>query len=129
MQAKDTVCNSVDIELPFGQALTQFFCPVCGKGIIEPDESFEAPQCKHVEWVYLDALGEFLFVAPHLQARIDQFSERADENDDCVPLNELQKVWGSDTTVVFNMKTGGIACGPVWETLRFGVNFVPEGSD
>jgi hypothetical protein len=128
-ETKETVLNSVDLEFPFGQQLEQFFCPACGKGIIEPNQPFEAPQCKHVEWVYLDELSEFIFAQPEVQARIDDFNERADEDDDLDPLEELQKVWGSSTKVVFNITTGGMACGPIWSTARFGLNFEPEESD
>jgi hypothetical protein len=79
-----------------------------------------------VEWVYLDELSEFIFAQPLLQARIDQLGEKEDEDSEFNLREEIEKIWHRKTNVVFNITTGGMACGPVWSTVRFGLNFVPD---
>jgi hypothetical protein len=121
--------STVDLQFPLGRPFNQFFCPACGKAILEPNQAFEAPQCQHVEWVYLDEIGEFIFAQPPVQTQIDELNEKAEDDDDFDLFEELQNIWGSSTKVIFNVTTGGMACGPVWETARFGLNFVLDESD
>src|SRR5262245_39023217 len=116
-RTKKTVANRIDLQFPFGLALDQLFCHACGIAIIEPNKAFEAPQCQHVEWVYLDELGEFIYAQSAVQARIDELNQKANDDDDFDIFNELMKSWGSSTKVAFNITTGGMACGPVWETV------------
>jgi predicted RNA-binding Zn-ribbon protein involved in translation (DUF1610 family) len=112
--------NTVELEFPFGLSFEQFYCPACGKAILEQDEPFEAPKCQHLEWIYLDGLGEFVFAAPVVQERIDILSEKAKVDDDFDLYEELQKIWASSTKVIFSITTGGMAGGPIWETVRTG---------
>lgn len=128
-ETASATCSTVDLEFPFGQSFDQFFCPACGKPILEPEQSFEGPQCQHVEWVYHSAVGEFIFAQPAVQTRIDELNQEAEDDDDLDLFEELQKRWGSSTKVVFNVSTGGMACGPIWETVSFGLNFVSDESD
>jgi hypothetical protein len=116
--------NTVELKFPFGLSFDRFYCPACGKPILEPEEPFEAPKCQHLEWIYLDGLGEFVFTAPVVQERIDKLSEEAEGDDDFDLYEELQKTWASSTKVVFSVTTGGMACGPIWDTARYGLNFV-----
>lgn len=116
-------CNTSEFEFPFGLCFEQFYCPACGNAILEKEEPFEGPKCQHLEWIYLDGLGEFVFTAPVVRQRIDELSERAEDDDDSDLCEELQKTWASSTKVVFNISTGGMASGPIWVT-RIGLNFV-----
>lgn len=122
--AKNAKCNTVELVFPFGLSFERFYCPACGKAILEQDEPFEAPNCHHLEWIYLDGLGEFVFTAPVVQEQIDELSKKAEQDDDFDLYEELQKVWASSTKVVFRVTTGGMACGPIWETARYGLSFV-----
>ena len=121
---RDAKHNTVELRFPFGLPFERLYCPACGEAIIEEDVPFEGPRCKHLEWIYLDGLREFAFTAPAIQERIDELSQRT-EVDDCFDLcDELQKTWASNTTAVFSITTGGMACGPIWETARYGLNLV-----
>jgi hypothetical protein len=102
--------------------------PRLRKPIIERDKPFEESQCEHVEWVYLDELGAFIFAHPSVQAVIDDLCAKADESDDDDSdlVEELHKLWGGPTRAVLTLTTWVMACGPVWSTVRFGLNFITD---
>src|ERR1035438_319609 len=91
---RNAKCNTVELEFPFGLSFEQFYCPACGKAILEHEEPFEAPKCQHLEWIYLDGLGEFVLTAHVVQECIEKLSEKAKDDDDFDLYEELQKTTG-----------------------------------
>lgn len=122
--SKQSTCSTVNLEFPFGQLFDQLYCPVCGKPILVSGDSFEAPQCQHVEWVYLDSLSKFIYFGTMAGAILEALSKKMEDVDDLDLREEFQEIWGGSTKMVLSVTTGGMACGPVWDTVRFGFNFL-----
>lgn len=126
----------LDIEFPFGIAIRQWYCPVCGEPVLVDDFESENPACPHVDWIYLDDVCEFLWLKPQLAQLLDEsgseedFSqedeapeEDEDSEEDDSELDALIRAWDGKAKAVFVFTTGGIACGPVWSTIRIGFDF------
>lgn len=125
----------LDIEFPFGVTIQQYFCPVCGEPVLVEDFEAETPACPHVDWVYLDDVCEFLWLKPEVAKLLDQIDvgeedSQGDEDSDAEDaeaadpeLDALIRSWDGKAKAVFVFTTGGIACGPVWSTIRIGFDF------
>ena len=120
--------NTLRLTVPLGIAFDRLHCPVCGKAVFEPDTPCDAPNCAHVQWVYLGETGEFTYTTPAVQAAIDELKQ-AEEDDEVESLKErFEATWSSNTRVSFEITTGGMACGPVWSTISVGVEYMPDSA-
>jgi len=127
---------TLDIEFPFGIAIQQWFCPVCGQPLLPEDYNTDQLSCPHVDWIYLDDIAEFLWQKPQVAQLLNESSSSQDisQEDDHVQEKEtgidtLIHAWDGKTKAVFVFTTGGIACGPVWSTIRIGLDFSIPPSD
>lgn len=109
----------VKLEFPFGVEFDEFFCPACGAALMDRDQ-FAGHPCPHLAFAYIDEAGEFAYVSPRLGAA----AARADEDDDD-PVATLAAKLPAGTSVVFELTTGGMGCGPVWSTVVFGIELSP----
>jgi|DewCreStandDraft_4_1066084.scaffolds.fasta_scaffold06592_3 hypothetical protein len=132
----------LDIEFPFGIAIQQWFCPVCGEPVLVDDFESENPACPHVDWIYLDDVCEFLWLKPEVAELLDgaesgedvsqeDMASGADEDseEEDTGLDALIRAWDGEAKAVFAFTTGGMACGPVWSTIRIGFDFSIPPSD
>lgn len=120
--------NALTLTFPMGYEFQRLHCPVCGAPILEPGKPFEEPNCIHVEWVYLEEVSEFIYVAPSVKQAIEQVDSDEDPGEDKPdhPVERLAALWKSATRGHIEVSTGAMACGPVWTTVYFGINFMQE---
>lgn len=134
--------STLDIEFPFGIAIRQWFCPVCGEPVLVDDFETETPACRHVDWIHLDDICEFLWLKPHVaqlleetnsEKEVSQEDVASGENEDSeekdAEIDVLIRAWDGKAKAVFILTTGGMACGPVWSTIRIGFDFSIPPSD
>lgn len=92
---------------------------------MSPEQNFESAPCPHVDWVYVDEVGEFVYASPAVQTQIDKLEAEADEDDDLL-IDKLEAVWHEPTKAHIAITTRGMACGPVSSTIQFGLNLLLE---
>lgn len=129
------------IDWPFNAPQPALKCPLTGMdialGVEEADD--EAP-CEDIDYesiptvlfAFLGDISEFLYIRPDLKQKLDaqraalvMSNEEANEWDDFELLKSSTGMLGN-VPVIFEVNTGGMACGPVWSTLWVGLDlFVP----
>ena len=108
----------IDIAAPFGDDPLDIFCPICGQKLTEGEE---LNPCEHCLAVYFDGwpiatneLGNKIFeedVAPHLFSR---------------GIARPNEMLATGSNFILSHTTGGMACGPVWESVEFIFEAYPE---
>ncbi|PJB46187.1 MAG: hypothetical protein CO108_06135 [Deltaproteobacteria bacterium CG_4_9_14_3_um_filter_63_12] len=78
--------------------------------------------------VYLEELGEFILVAPHLKQATETALDFDDDDVECDVLKRLHEAAPSESILHLEIETSGMACGPVESTLYIGFDFAPPVS-
>lgn len=110
--------NTVKLSFPLGERGVSLHCPACGKAMMDDEQTAENP-CEHLAFVYLGEIPDFSYVSP----KLTKLAESALDSDD--PVKEASKKLDEKTSVVFQVETSGVACGPVSSTAVLA--FVFEG--
>ncbi len=107
-----------------------FYCPVTGKHILSEEDSESSPA---TAFIYIDDIGEFSGIRPDLlklyEEKCDFYPENDEDEDDLNPIDRFMKLLkDTPNLVVFNITTSGVACGPVSNTVRVGIdmNYCPS---
>ena len=106
--------TQIDLEFPFGETNARLNCPACGVEIIGSEEF---GTCEHLLFLFCGMAGLFDTIDPTLEADVDQAAET--EDDGLNPVELAFDLLGRSPTeglVAISHTTGGMACGPVWET-------------
>ena len=117
--------RKVELEFPFGHDFPPLYCPVCGTVAQIPDEPSEMPTCPHVEFRFLGMIGEFDYTTPQIDKLLDEWEEKYGDDDEVESLEYIEKD-NNKTRIIFEITTGGMACGPSWSTVVYGFNYLPE---
>ena len=111
-------------------------CPITGQVIAagydpsngETPEDYVEPNLEAVPTVlfhYIPEVGEFDFIRPGLQSKIDavreELGDRADDLDDFEILEAHVDEIGS-VPLIFQLITSGMACGPVSSSIFVGLD-------
>jgi len=120
----------VDLELPFGKRCDAFYCPACGAPIAQPEHGLSPTPCEHLRFVYLESVGLFAFVADDLREALDRAERAADEAADEAwdPLDAVCALLPEQNVICVHLTTGGMACGPVWESTVYGLDLLGRGA-
>jgi len=121
-----SVSNILSLSFPMGSQCQSLFCPACGAQIVGLEMTYETAPCPHLDWIYVEEVGEFLYASPAVQNNLDQWESEAleDEEDEQLPIEKLVTEWSAPTKAHIAITTRGIACGPVSSTLQLGINFL-----
>ena len=102
-------------------------CPVCGNAAIDPEAGGYEP-CSHLQFIYSMRLLDFEY-ANHFTSSTVTAKALRQSSEDCLTEDEGWGEWlcrtlgaagfGSET-LVFEVTNGGLAAGPVEETLAWG---------
>ncbi|MGE0713698.1 MAG: hypothetical protein AB7T09_37340 [Planctomycetota bacterium] len=111
---------TIDLELPFGLPAPDLFCPACGVLVLGAAEGAEEEPCPHLLYVYLGDVGLPHYVSPGL-APLDE-----DSPDFLDDVERLLAKRGARSVLRFSLTTGGMACGPVWNTVYVGIDLLGD---
>lgn len=108
----------LDLEHPFGDTSARLHCPACGAETIGA-EGFAT--CDHLLFLFVGIAGLFDMIDPGLETWIQRETERRVEvgEIELSPLElayELLDASPAKGLFALSLTTGGMACGPVWET-------------
>lgn len=104
----------IDLEFPFGDTSARLHCPACGAEIIGGEEF---GSCEHLLFLFCGMAGLFDSIDPALEADVDLAAEEQDDAFCPVELAfALLERSPTEGLVAISHTTGGMACGPVWET-------------
>ena len=103
------------------------YCPVCGQALYTQKE--DATSCEQVVFSYLADIGEFDYVASHLEAQVNSIMEKAEDDEDADPVDILLEQLESTSILFFSITTSGVACGPTSSTVYVAVDFCPPGAE
>ncbi len=120
-----TECNSPQyaaVEQPFGTELVFIHCPICGEpGLKIIDGAGQVTPCDHLAFIFVESVGEFEYQSEDFQSRLEKLElEEVSTNN----FQEILAQAGYDNKfLAIALASGGMACGPVWETVVFGFDF------
>ena len=100
-----------------------FYCPVTGHYIQGP-EHFEPSPAMVAGW-HSDIMDEPLTLSDTFAPAYNKFVEDLDEDDFVYDenLENFLKAIDAENLVCFKLNTSGIACGPVFSTVWFVIDF------
>lgn len=126
--------KTLEVEYPFGyDEPLVVHCPACGARVLDPDEE-EEEECPHLLFIFSGMAQTFYHASERAERLLAQaeakMSETEDEGDvDDYPSEMdlvLRELPETTTSFVMDITTGGMGCGPVWETLSFCFDLVPQ---
>lgn len=103
----------VYIEYPADASFQDFYCPACGTAILKANETRGEAACEHVDFLFIEELGEFRFIRPEFLAalRAQGISlvgiDPVDADDFVDKLGALKT---GTTSVIFHVTTVGMSC-------------------
>jgi hypothetical protein len=112
--------QNIEIDWPFNAEPPEIFCPICSAPILKNGEELN-DFCDHVEFVYLDEIGDFLFASKSIAQAVEDAREKAEnDNDDDFEVIEFLDARSNPAGFSLALTTSGMACGPVSSTIRVG---------
>ena len=112
------------IELELSQ--DSFFCPVTGHHI-QGAQHFEPSPAMVAGW-HSEIIDEPLALEDPVKDPWDAYVKKVDEADEGYDIKEFLRGIKNENLVCFEITTGGMACGPVWSTVWFVIDFNYEES-
>jgi len=107
--------QNVAMTWPFDARKGELFCPFCGKRFWSIRT--RPPAGEHRRFVYLDDVCDYHWLPRDLRAKRGELEENLPENGRVGgKLARLVGLKKTDSAVAFWITTGGMGCGPVWNT-------------
>jgi hypothetical protein len=103
----------VYIEYPADATFQDFYCPACGTPILKANEARGDAACEHIDFLFIEELGEFRFIRPEFRERVRAQGislvgiERADADEF---VDKLSALISGTTSVIFHVTTVGMSC-------------------
>ena len=129
------------VEQPFGIELQPMFCPICGHHSInteeDSDEYYKVTPCEHLAFIYLNDIDEYEYQSEDFAKRLENIPEDEDTDED-IEDEDIEDEDDEDTKYFYNLLVkagydnkmlaveivhGGMACGPVWNSVTFGYDY------
>lgn len=134
----------VTIEWPFNAPQPALRCPSTGNVIApgfegaaerDPITEIDYSGIPTVLFVFLGEINEFLYIRPDIQeslkkrrVTLETSEEDSEDDSDFEILTSSDEMFG-DVPLIFELNTGGMACGPVWSTVWIGLDIFAPFSD
>ncbi len=125
----------VEIAWPFDADPPELYCPRSGKIFLDAEGEVEQPGSPYVTFLYLDLVGDFIYLREDLAERLKDaraalLEEGVEEDDLPSDLEMLEeKVNLGVAPVVFKIATSGRACGPVSSRIIVGFDLWGEADE
>ena len=112
------------VEQPFGIELQPMFCPICGHHSInteeDSDEYYKVTPCEHLAFIYLNDIDEYEYQSEDFAKRLENIPE---DEDTKYFYNLLVKAGYDNKLLAVEIVHGGMACGPIWNSVTFGYDY------
>lgn len=114
----------IEIQLPFG-AGQDFHCPVCGTNFSQPERDDRPGSCPHLLFTFLESESLMVYAAPSVAQALEAAGETKPDVEDLDEgdANRFIQAIADRSPVVFRVSGGGMACGPVWFTTVYALDF------
>ena len=109
------------IEQPSGGQIPVIHCPICGTPTNIWDDEYDSDVCPHLAFIYLFSAGEFGYLTPKFEQRIEVIKDeklRFDNFQEC-----LKKAGYDNKLLALEITYGGMGCGVSWNTDVYGFDF------
>ena len=117
------MANWTKIEVDLGDQ-SGVFCPVCGAQATPTVEVDEPEMCDHIVAVYLDLIGEFMYIKPQYQNVVDALQD--DEEIDDYLEGFIEKVSLPSVMFLSVTESGVTSHGMHSDTVTVGINYAPH---
>jgi hypothetical protein len=110
----DPRCHPMQI-IVYERGDHNFFCPVTAQPVYN---DLGEPMAPSFRAFWIDQVPEEpLIHDPDLQAAWDAYRDQWSDTEECIQPEDFLRSYERKGWVVFQITTGGFACGPVWETV------------
>ena len=109
------------IEQPSGGQIPVIHCPICGTPANIWDDEYDSDVCPHLAFIYLFSSGEFGYLTPKFEQRIEVIKDeklRFDNFQEC-----LKKAGYDNKLLALEITYGGMGTGLSWNTDVYGFDF------
>jgi hypothetical protein len=116
----------IRLDWPFNADPPELYCPRTGELVVSNGEDeVEQPASPHVTFVYPEVVGEFVYLRDDLRERLEATCARlvaaGADPDDLVDIEVLlEHTPLGEVPMVYELRTSGMACGPVSHRLWVG---------
>ena len=116
----------IRLDWPFNADPPELYCPCTGALVVSNGEDeVEQPASPHVTFVYPEVVGEFVYLRDDLCERLEATRARlvaaGADLDDLVDIEVLlEHTPLGEVPMVYELRTSGMACGPVSHRLWVG---------
>ena len=109
------------IEQPFGCPIPVVYCPICGAPANIWDDDFDSEICPHLAFIYLFSAGEFGYLTPKFERRIEAIKDEKltfDNFQEC-----LKKAGYDNKLLALEITYGSMGFGSSWNTDVYGFDY------
>jgi len=116
----------IRLDWPFNADPPELYCPRTGELVVSNGEDeVEQPASPHVTFVYPEVVGEFVYLRDDLRERLEATRARlvaaGADPDELVDIEVLlEQTPLGEVPMVYELRTSGMACGPVSHRLWVG---------
>ena len=116
----------IRLDWPFNADPPELYCPRTGELVVSNGEDeVKQPASPHVTFVYPEVVGEFVYLRDDLRERLEATRARlvaaGADPDDLVDIEVLlEHTPLGEVPMVYELRTSGMACGPVSSRLWVG---------
>jgi hypothetical protein len=116
----------IRLDWPFNADPPELYCPPTGKFVVSiGEDEVEQPASPHVTFVYPEVVGEFVYLRDDLRERLEATRARlvaaGADPDDLADIEVLlEHTPLGEVPMVYELRTSGMACGPVSHRLWVG---------
>ena len=118
------------VKLDMGNCLVPLYCPYCGSVILDNETGVPEKPCPHVELVFSDAAGDgaYEYASPSMQALLESIGEGDPDGRHSWPSKPKLRALLPPDTLLLEISTWGVACGPIGWTTVVGVRWGVAGA-
>ena len=116
----------IRLDWPFNADPPALHCPRTGDLVVSAgDDEVDQPASPYVTFIYPEVVGDFVYLRDDLKARIDatraEIAAAEGDPDDLSDIELLlEQIPLGEVPMVYELRTSGMACGPVCNRLCVG---------
>ena len=126
MTAQNPTRPIIRLDWPFNADPPALHCPRTGELVVsDGEDEVDQPASPYVTFIYPEVVGDFVYLRDDLKARMDatraEIAAAGGDPDDLSDIDLLlEQVPLGEVPMVYELRTSGMACGPVSSLLWVG---------